>query len=231
MRIIITTFDGHKNLLEANKYMMDLRGVNFPVTVLGFEPPDFDLGAWRFVSMGKYISPDRFTDDIKPFFDEFTDEYFILGNDDTILTNQFNFKLLDEIVEMVSKISDFGRIWLTGGIHSGGILKDFGNYQIVEIGQTANYRLSLQWSLWKTSYFKRYLWPGLSPWNWELRENAKGDGAAILGINGNFVVSIGHIMKKGKLLPNWYKGIYGDGELTPEEYIHCESILKKYGYL
>ena len=230
MRIIITTFDGHRNLLEANKYTMDRRGVNLPVTVLGFKPPDFDLGSWEFVSMGEYVSPKSFSDDIRPFFDSFEDEYFILGNDDTVLTNKFNFEFLSEILETVKDMPDFGRIWLTGGVHSGEIIRDFGSYSIKEIPQTANYRLSLQYSLWKTSYFKRYLWPGLSPWDWELRENAKGDGAAILALSGAFVFSIGHIMKKGIFQKNWYKSIYGDGELSPEEKQVCEEIFKKHGY-
>lgn len=230
MRIIITTFDGHVNLLEANKYMMDRRGVNLPVTVLGFRPPDFDMSPWGFISMGEYVSPDRFSDDIKLFFDDFKDEYFILGNDDTLLTNEFNGKLLNEIIETVKTIPNFGRIWLTGGIHAGRCIADFSNYQLVLLNQMASYRLSLQWSLWKTSYFKKYLVSGLSPWAWELRDTAKNDGAAILSISDNFVVSIGHIMKKGVMLQNWHKGIYGDGELNEEDRKHCEEIFKKHGY-
>jgi len=231
MQIIFTTFDAHRNLLEANKYIMDIRGVAFPVTILGFKRPDFDLGAWKFVSMGEYRGAERFTDDITPFFNQFTDEYFIMGNDDTLLTNQFNFELLEKITVIVNTMPNFGRIWLTGGVHAGRSIVDFGTSQMVLLSQTANYRLSLQWSLWKTSYFKKYLVSGLSPWDWELRETAKNDGADILSINGDFVVSIGHLMKKGRLLPNWNRSIYNDGELSDFETSKCMEILKKHGYL
>ena len=235
MRIILTTFDGHRNLLEANKYTMLQHGGAFlDVTVLGFKRPDFDLGSWRFVSMGEYKTPNTFSNDIAPFFEDFTDEYFILGNDDTVMTNQFNYQFLDEIMSVVRDMPNFGRMWLTGGSRGAygpdQVVRDFGDYQIAEIGQGAKYRLSLQYSLWKTSYFKTYLTPDLSPWDWELRDTAKNDGYAILMPVGNFVVSIGHIMKKGRMLPNWNKAIYKDGELTEEEIVTCKEIFKKHGY-
>ena len=230
MKIILTTFDGHRNLLEANKYMMDRMGVDIDVIVLGFKRPDFDLGSWQFISMGEYRGPEYFTDDIKPFFDTFDDEYFIMGNDDTVLTNYFNRRFLYQIIEFVQTVPNFGRIWLTGGVHNCKMIKHFGWCGIGEIKQGANYRLSLQYSLWKTSYFKKYITPGLSPWDWELRDTAKNDGAAILCPIGNFVFSIGHIMKRGVMLPNWHKGIYGDGELSEVDRVHCELLLKKHGY-
>jgi len=68
MKIIITTYDGHRNILEANKYMMDkFGGSELDVTVLGFKKPDFDMGLWKFISMGKYITPQTFSNDIKSF--------------------------------------------------------------------------------------------------------------------------------------------------------------------
>lgn len=216
--------------------MMDLHGgTELDVTVLGFRKPDFDLGSWKFVSMGRYVSAALFSDDIASFFNEFTDEYFIMGNDDVVLTNEFDHKFLEEIIETVREIPNFGRIWLTRGSLStyGGssVVKDFGDYQIAELKQSAPYRLSLQYSLWKTSYFKKYLTKGLSPWAWELRSTAVNDGAAILIPVNRFVVSIGHFMKKGILLKNWHKSIYGDGELKPDEIEICKTILTKHGYL
>jgi len=50
MRIIISTCDKYINVLEAVKYTMDKFGADLDVTVLGFKPPDFDMGHWEFFS-------------------------------------------------------------------------------------------------------------------------------------------------------------------------------------
>lgn len=233
MRIIITTYDGHRNILEANKYTMDkFGGSDLDVTILGFKKPDFNMGSWKFVSMGNYISANNFSNDIMPFFNDFNDEYFILGNDDIVLTNKFNNKFLLEIIETVKKIPNFGRMWLTQtplSYYGGGtVIKSFDDYYIAEINQWADYRLSLQYSIWKTSYFKKYLLPNLSPWQWELRDNAKYDGAAILLPINNFVINFGHIMKMGVMLDNWHKSIYGNGELCEDDIKAIKNIFKKH---
>ena len=233
MRIIITTYDEHRNILEANKYMMDkFGGADLDVTILGFKKPDFDMGSWKFISMGSYISANNFTNDIMPFFHDFNDEYFILGNDDVVLTDRFTGEFLSKIIEIVKEIPNFGRMWLTQtplDFYSGGtIIKTFGDYYIAEINQWADYRLSLQYSIWKMSYFKKYLLPNLSPWEWELRDDAKYDGAAILLPINNFVVNFGHIMKKGVMLDNWHKSIYGKGELCDDDIKAIKNIFVKH---
>jgi len=233
MRIIIPTCDKYRNILEANKYSMEIAGgTNLDVTVLGYKKPDFDMGTWKFVSLGEDRGAQNFTNDIIPFFQDFDDEYFIYGNDDCVFTNKINLTFLDQIIERVKKIPDFGRMWLTqtppsyygGSCH----IVNFGNYFISEINQFAEYRLSLQYSLWKTSYFKKYLIPNLNPWEWETRGTAKYDHAAILLPVHNFVISVGHVMKRGNFLNNWYNSIYDDGRLNDEDIKLIENIFKKH---
>jgi len=236
MKVIITTYDGHRNILEANKYMMDkMGGENLDVTILGFKKPDFDLGSWKFVSMGEYKGAGNFSNDILEFFNNFEDEYFIMGNDDVVLTEEINFNFLDEIIETIKTIPNFGRIWLTPTSNNsltvyGGCSKhvDFGDYYIGELNQGANYRLSLQYSLWKTSYFKKHIRKNLSPWDWELRNDAKYDGAKILIPINNYVFNFGHIMRKGTIIPNWYKSLFNDKNLTDEDKKNVTEILTKH---
>jgi hypothetical protein len=236
MKIIIPTCDKYRNILEANKFTLDkFGGENLDITVLGFKKPDFDMNSWKFISLGDDSGAQNFTNDLIPYFQDFNDEYFIYGNDDMVFTNEFNLKFLDEIIEAVKLIPNFGRMWLTQTppLYYGGAsaIKNFGQYHIAEINQWAEFRLSLQFSLWKTSYFKRYLIPNISPWQWETRDTAKYDGAVIsLPIN-NFVVSAGHIMKEGQLLNNWHNSIYGDGSLNDEDIKIIDSILKEHNIL
>lgn len=236
MRIIIPTCDKYRNILEANKYSLDKsNGTNLDVTILGYKNPEFDMCNWKFVSLGNDTGAQNFTNDLIPYFQDFNDEYFIYGNDDCIFTNRFNNEFLFEIIETIKSIPNFGRMWLTqtpsrfyGGSN---IIKVFNNYCIAEINQSANYRLSLQYSIWKTSYFKKYLIPNISPWQWEMRDTAKNDGTAILLPINSFVVSVGHVMKKGKLLSGWNKSIYDDGQLGDEDTEVINQIFKKHNIL
>ena len=236
MRIIIPTCDRYRNILEANKYTMDkFGGADMDVTVLGFKQPDFDMGNWKFVSLGTDTGAKNFSNDLMKFFIDFDDEYFIYAHDDVVITNTINTTFLNEIIETIKEVPNFGKIWLLKappdfyGVSS--TVKDFGTYKIDEIRQQAEYRLSLQTSIWKTNYFKRYLQPNLSPWDWELRSNAKNDGANILIPNGNHVIGVGHVMKQGHLIPNWFTPVFNTKlELTNEDIEIIGNILRKHGY-
>lgn len=235
LKIIIPTCDKYRNILEAVKYTFDRYYCNLNIIVLGYKKPDFDLGQWRFVSLGEDTGAQNFSNDLFKFFNDFDDEYFIYGNDDGLLVNTFNTKFLFEIHRLVKDIPHFGRMWLTrtpSDFYGGsGIIKSFDNYSIGEVNQWADYRLSLQCSLWKTSYFKKYLTPNLNPWQWELRETAKYDNAAILLPINNSVVSLGHVMKKGKLLNDWHRSIYGEAELNPEDIEKIIGIFRKHSVM
>lgn len=237
MRILIPTCDKYRNLLEANKYSMDrFGGSNLDVTILGFKQPDFDLGNWKFISMGNDMGAKYFTNPLINFFQDFNDEYFIYGHDDVVITSQINHQFLNEIIDTIKNVNNFGRMWLLKApIDFYGInkkIKDFNGYEILEIPQTTHYRLSLQLSIWKTSYFKRYLMMNLSPWEWELRNSAINDGYAILIPNNNFVFGVGHLMKQGCFIKKWFEPIFNTPlELNNNDIININNIFRKQNFI
>ena len=244
MRLIISTCDKYINVLEAVKYTMDKFEVtNFDVTVLGFKPPNFDMGTWEFVSLGEDKGVRNFSNDITPFFNTFDDEYFILTTDDYVMTSRFNHEFFREITEFIKEVPNFGRMFLmnvkrdfygngNGGLYgSSSVIKSFGDYHIAELNQLSQYRLSLQHSIWKTSYFKKYLTPNLSPWDWERRDSAKHDGAAILLPIDNYVISAGHVMIKGNVSSNWHESIFGEATLDEGDIKIINDIFKKHGMM
>jgi hypothetical protein len=233
MKILIQTCDRYKNLLEAHKYTYDKFFVDkekFNVVVLGYSKPDFDLGDWQFISMGEDRGPQNFSNDIRQFFESFDDEFFIWANDDIVYVDEPNMKVLDEIVAAVKELPNFGRIGLAS--HKGGpsdsIVKEFDGWNISEIGQESEYRLSLQYSIWKTSYFKKYLTEDLNPWQWETRNTAKNDGHLSLRIVGNRFIKFGHIMKQCKIIKNWHCDIYGSICLDQNDVEIIEKMFEKH---
>ena len=88
------------------------------------------MGLLKFVSLGEDTGAQSFTNDINNFFHDFTDEYFIYGNDDCIFTNKINLEFLNQIIETIKEIPNFGRMWLTqtpSSFYGGSsIIKNFG---------------------------------------------------------------------------------------------------------
>lgn len=236
MRIIIPTCDRYRNLLEANKKTLEWKGgADLDVTVIGYKKPDFDLGNWKFVSLGTDRGPWFYSDDMGTFFETFEDEYFIYMNDDVVHISQIEFNYLDDLLSFAKTTPNFGRIWLTYGYpHDYGqgiVVKTFGDNYIKEIQQTEMYRLSLQCSLWKTSYFKRYIRPGLRPWDWETRNDAINDGAGIFLSVNKYVFNLGHIMRQGNFIENWYKSFNRDEMLNSQEIAEIIKIFKKHKFI
>jgi hypothetical protein len=233
IKILIPTCDNYRNLLEANKYSMDrFGGEDLDVTVLGFKQPDFDMGKWKFVSMGNDMGANKFTNPLIEFFNDFDEEYFIYGNDDAVITSEINHDFLEEIINTIKNIENFGRIWLlNGSVNFYGVdkeIKDFGSYKILEIPQTTHYRLSLQYSIWKTSYFKKHLKANLSPWEWETRSDAINDNYAILIPENNYVFNVGHLMKRGRFINDWFKPIFNEtSEFNTEDIRIMSNIFRK----
>ena len=98
MRMIIPTCDKYINILEAGKYCLDkFGGKDFDVTLLGFVEPEFDIGSWKFQSLGVDRGPTHLTSDLWKFFKDFDDECFILNVDDGVQLDDINFGLLKDM--------------------------------------------------------------------------------------------------------------------------------------
>lgn len=205
MKIIIPTCDKYLKLIQANKYTMDkFGGKDLDVTVLGFKEPTFDMGSWKFISLGTDTGPQSFTNDIYKFFKDFKDEYFIYGSDDVVVLDEINLDLIDEFKTIMDEDEDVVNIKMTP------YCKDYytgGNYtdNLIKTRQNADYRLSISYGMWRTSYFMKHFELGLSPWQWELRDKAKNDGKIILGTAHTHAMDLGHLYRiGGKLRPTWY---------------------------
>jgi hypothetical protein len=229
MKFIIPTCDKYRNIIEANKYTMDkFGGSNLDVTVLGYKKPDFDMGSWKFVSLGEDTGAKNFSNDMIKFFETFEDEFFIYGNDDVVAVDHVNTDIIDDLVDVMKKDPTVGKALITTAslknikvydIYSNGsdngVRKD---YFISQIKQNAEYRLSLHYSLWRTSYFKKYLVPNISPWEWELRPVAKNDGVKILSTLGKYFLDFGHIFRTGVGDTGlWVNSEYTGKSLSPED--------------
>jgi hypothetical protein len=234
MRVIIPTCDKYIDILEAEKYTLDkFGGAELDVTLLGFKGPTFDMGSWKFVSLGEDTGPQNLSHDLWRFFEDFDDEFFIYGNDDIVAVDTLDLDLIDEMKKMMEDDPKIMKICITSATknHYGGYdtFKDMGNYQYKVVPQNADYRLSLNASIWRTSYFKQYCKLGAGHWDWETRSVAKNDGAIILGTMGRYGLDFGHLFRLGNMTmsKDWHVSEYTKKHLSDEDVEHVQNIINK----
>ena len=234
MKMIIPTCDKYINVLEASKYTFDkYGGEDLDVIVLGFKEPDFDMGSWKFVSLGTDRGTNTLSDDLLVFFKDFNDEFFMLHGDDGVSVDFIDWDLLRDMEDMMKSNPNIMKINITSAAEKHYIgyemFEDRGSYQYRVVPQTAEYRLSFNSSIWRTSYFKRYCQQGAGYWVWETRGDAKNDGAILLGTTGRHVLDIGHIFRYGNMTisKNWYQSDYTGKQLSNEDMEYSRKIIEK----
>jgi len=233
MKIVIPTCDNYCGILEAQKYTMDkFGGSDLDVTVLGYKKPAFDFGKWKFVCLGEDTGPNNFTYDLWRYFHDFDDEYFIYGNDDVIVVDDLDLELLDDMEETMNSNPNVMKICVTSAAKSAykrhTVFDDRKDFKYIELSQRAKYRLSLHYGIWRTSYFKKYFQFGINPWQWELRNVARNDGAVLLGTSGRHFLDFGHVFRYGGVLATeWYKSEYTGKKLSIEDNRHITEIILK----
>jgi len=197
MKIIATTCDEYLHVLRGFVYMFNRYWPpGAEVTVLGYGAPSFGLpDNFNFISVGKQSRYGRdWTTALIPFFKQLPDEYFILLLDDMYILD-VNKSLLHEAKKHMAMGAD--KVYFTIGSRKGISGEADANFNI--INQTGNYRLSLQPSFIKKSYFLKYLNPGKSIWQYETQHEApKNDGARTL-VPKQDIVSYSGFMHKCKI--------------------------------
>jgi len=209
MNIYVSTCDNAIYILEAfqhffNKYWGEYQ----PVTILGYKPPEFELARnFSFVSLGKDKGP-RVCGELYDYFSAIADRHLIWTVGDQVpvrLVNREIYSLLSGVVRDDKRI---GRASLVENTQPGSpysVLREHDGYDLVELAQDAEYRLSAVWSIWRREYLLKYLKRGVDLWEWETRDHARHDGWRILSTAGQYAVSSAHILARGRLDPDSFR--------------------------
>ena len=70
---------------------------------------------------------------------------------------------------------------------------------VIELTQTADYRISCIYSIWNREYMLKYLQPEMTPWEFEIDGSiaTRNDGYKILGLNSEFPVQLSLAIRRG----------------------------------
>ena len=199
MKVYISTSDKYDHLLRPFAFLFNrFWSKDQEVVVLGYRDLDFSLpDNFSFVSMGASRNdPQEWSTGLREYFSSIDDEWFIYATEDMFLVEPVNLESLNYLAQYMER-PEVGRISLTndGMKKHNSILQD----NLIQLEQTADYRLSCIYSAWNREYMLRYLQPEMSPWEFEVNgtEQAKNDGYRILGLNDNFPIYLSLAIRRG----------------------------------
>jgi len=220
LKAYIPTCDRFIHLIEAciislQKYFPS----DIDITIIGYTSPSFDLPSnVNFVSLGVDRGPNYWSTDLRKYFETIDDDFFIYLNDDGVLVKKVDKENLNQIYNQLN--SEVGRVSLTHDLFTRPY-QDFNNL-FIESSQTSLYRCSTQYSIWNRDYLLKYLQPGLTPWQFEIKqsEKSKNDGYKILGLK-NPIVYFLHLYQRGDYRKDWRTITH-----TPKEKLDSELEKK-----
>jgi len=205
MKIYISTANQYTHLLKPFAYLFNtFWDDSIEITVIGYERFNFNLPKnFKFISLGTQEGGiQRWSTDLRKFFESIDDNFFIWATEDQFITYPVEQPILKHITENYLT-PDMGRFGLTNDNKGRpyNIIEQLDNCKIIESGQTVNYRLSALWSIWNREYLLKYLLPGYSPGEFEVKGSdiARNDGYKILGTVDNYVIHASLGVRKGNL--------------------------------
>ena len=241
MKIYIPTCNQSTYLVEAllyslNKYWFDYD--NHKVVILGYDKPKFKLGDnVSFYSMGKHDPIEEWSTDLKKYFENVDDEYFIYMNDDGPLSKKIDSQLINLFYDILSqnKDSKIGRIGLTQDISRRGHdeIGDYGDFKLIEAHQNSQYRTSTQFSIWSREYFLKYLKNSQTPWQFEL-QHPINDGYRVLATKNKYCLDFYHLQRKGaRMSDDWDLSVYDRKKMVDniEDYNFIKNIMEQGGLI
>lgn len=190
MKIIVTTSDNYLHLLPIfchlfNTYWKDEEGYNPDVEIVGYQKPEFKLpNNFKFHSLGTQGGKKDFSNELKPYFEQLPDQYFIWLMEDTFIKSPVNNKALSFLFDKIKSIKKLGRMNLTGESmnYDRKVLDSNLDFVLYENAHNIRYRLSTQPSIWNKSFLLKYLTENLSPWDFETQD-PRYDGYVICGLD------------------------------------------------
>ena len=181
MRILITMADQYLHLLVPSATLFNKYWPNQDVTILGFDdsslptlPDNFD-----YVSLGKQSDFGRYwTDPLIPYINELEEDYFVIMMADTLIIDHVDMERM-QLLEKEIHCGNAQKAILDTHLNVYSVAYKEG---LVQLLPNAPYRTTLHPAIWRKEYFKKFLKPKYTAWDFEIRnmpESQKDDATII----------------------------------------------------
>jgi len=192
------------------------------VTVLGFKEEGIPTlpDNFSYVSLGNQDDFGRYwTNPLIPYINELEEDYFVVMMGDFLLTDNVDIKRL-QLLEDEVRTGKADKALLD--THLSAYTVEY-KEDIRKVLPSAPYRTTLHPCIWRKEYFKRYLKPNLTAWDFEVKNmpESQRDGATIIlpaypadvserdpavmarASAPNNVVKATNVYTKGVPIPHW----------------------------
>jgi hypothetical protein len=186
MKVFIVSSNKYASVVPINLFFLDKYWPEANVTVLGYEAlhgvdginPDQEV-----VVLGNQDDFGKsWSTALIPYFEKTKHESFVILVEDFILMNRVDHSRI-KILQKEINSGKAQKAIIGGGLDSVNATIWEGNSNIFLFNQNIDYRCTLHPSIWKKEYFLKWLNPGDTIWDFEVKNNAyiKNDGANIIG--------------------------------------------------
>ena len=185
-RIYIPICDQNIWILKIYSYLFKkFWGEEQEVVIMGFSPPDFELPKnFNFVSLAKKQEggANKWTRYLYDYFSSIEDEYVIFSLEDFFPIQEPNKEILNKLCQIMKNNKAVGRCDITWDSFINIFDKNnvatknklykaverCKNYKILEVPDSAPYRISTQPSIWRRDFLLKLLDNDWSPWQFEV---------------------------------------------------------------
>lgn len=192
----VITSDDYLHLVKIYAYLFNkFWSKDKKVIVLGYKKPNFELpDNFNFISLGKQKgNSTNWAKPLRKYFEKINDKYISWQVEDTFICDYVRQNIYEDLLNILfeNKIGRIGRIGLTTDVNKACEyfeIEKREKYNLIQVLQTSNYRVSGTLSIWNREYLLSFLEDGKSAWTFENNKKAKMDEWKILGTRFDFAV-------------------------------------------
>ena len=178
MNVYVSTCDKYDHLLNGFSYLFNKYwGADQPVKILCYRKPPMELPPNFEIIILETPESKPWSTNMRTFFSQCTDEYFVFCFDDYFLKRPVNREKVKQL-----------ELEVLCGAAKGDLSHNTNHFPhsvrhdgLVEATQDAPYRSSTQPAIWNRRHWLKLMEPGWNPWQFELTSRAGNDGARIIG--------------------------------------------------
>jgi len=189
MKIYVIASNKYTHVCHINVHFLNKYWPNQDITLLGYEEVEKLTDFPNNVTVKILGKQDDFgkswSDGLIPFFNKVEENYFIILVEDMILLKEIDYERIN-LLEQQFLSGNADKAMIGGGLPLD-LTTEMENGLLL-YNQGINYRCSLHPAIWSREYFLRYLKPGMTIWDFELRNDseARNDGAKIITNNYSY---------------------------------------------
>jgi hypothetical protein len=167
MKLLLLTCDKTRKIIPAQKWLFN-KYIKYPFDYIYIDLKSEDINTWSTNVLNK--------------ISHIEDEFIGFGLDDYLPISNFDSEVFNHMMGLMKKDKEIVRYEIGHTTVPHTLIKEKDDFNIKEIPQNADYRMSCQFSIWRKDYLFKMLSYNCTPWEFEqtVSQISKGDGKKMI---------------------------------------------------